>query len=359
MRKWKLFFVTVLVLGTIAFGLFSGKDVTPNEEVRIGYFLGGRTNLIYRAYINGYFDKEGVDVRLYTKYLRDPEVFEISKDVRTVDGVIGKSFGKMSGIEIVEGIMRGDFDAGTIGESSFVSSISKGLPLVAVAQLGYEEAPGKAIVMRTDVVITSLEDFKGKTLISRRAGPGDSIFLREFIRDIGLDAEDIDIIDQVDEIDATNWIKSGEIDGGLYHLRTARRLVKGGYAYIYRPMDWMNSWVSHSVLVFRKEYAEDNPENVQKVVNAYMKRVRYEKDLLDSEKDSSWDRAGGMVGEFMGMQIPAYDTFPRVSIGILNEIKRLLFAYGKIENDVDIKNYIDNRFVERIYRELKKESPSK
>jgi len=309
--------------------------------------------MIYRAYINNYFDNEGIDVKLYTKYLRGEEILEVPKDKRGLEKMEAY-FGKMSGIEIVDKIVEGEFDGGTIGESSFVASINEGKPIVAVALLGYDAVPGKGIFMRSDVKINSPDDLRGKTLISRRAGPGDAIFLREFLKDIGLVAnKDLTVIDQVGEDDAHNWLNEKKIDGGLYHLLHGRVLVTSGLVYVYRPMDWMNSELSHALLVFHKNYLESHREEVQKIVNAYVKRIIYEKNLPEEEKDASWNRGLMMVGEFQGMSLPSYDLPPRIRVGLLEEMQDLLFTYGVIDKKLNLNDFIDERFVEKAWRELK------
>jgi len=47
--------------------------------VRMGYFQGGRVDMIYRAYIGKNFEKEGVDVHLYTTALRGTELIKLPK----------------------------------------------------------------------------------------------------------------------------------------------------------------------------------------------------------------------------------------------------------------------------------------
>ena len=329
--------------------------VTPIPPVRIGYFHGTPTNMIYRAHINNYFDEEVIDVKLYTKFLRGEEFFEVPKSEeekkKLAEGMIG--FGAVSGMEVADEIMRGEFDGGTIGSSSFVASIHKGVPLVAVAMLGYDAVPKKAIVMRNDVKINSPEDFMGKTLISLRSGPGDAIILREFLKDIGLVAnKDLTVIDQVDGDYANEWLREKKIDGGLYHLGVTRRLVLSGVAYVYRPMNWMDSAISHVVLAFHKDYIESHREEVQKVVNAYVKRILYEKNLPDEQKDRSWDKGLMMEGEFQGMRVPAYDLPPKLRVDLLQEVQNLLLEYGEIDSIVDINNFIDNSFVEESWKKL-------
>lgn len=318
------------------------------EPVRIGYFLGGRVNIIYRTYIDNYFDKEGVKVKLYTKFLRGDEIYEVPKTDEETRELMkkGKRFGKMGGPEIVEKIVRGEFDGGTIGEASFISSISKGMPIMAVAMLGYDSVPGKAIIMRSDVKIRSPADFKGKTMISRRAGPGDEIFFLEFLKDIGISPDDLIVISQVDEENATTLLEEKKIDGGLYHLANARRLVLAGTAYVYRPMDWMDSALSHAVLVFHKDYLKNHRDEVQKIVNAYVKRIAYEKSIPDEERDRSWRKGLMMEGEFEELEIPTYDLPPKMRVDLLNKMQDLLLEYNDIERKVDIKDFVDDSYVD-------------
>ncbi len=317
--------------------------------VRIGYFQGGRVNMIYRAHIAGFFSREGVNVKLYTKDLKGEKLYEVPQSHDEMKRLSkGKlNFGKISGIEIIDKMVAGDLDGGTIGESSFVYAVNKQIPVIAVAMLGYDSMPGKAIIMRKGVKINKPADLNGKTLISRRAGPGDAIFLREFIESIGLDPKkDLKIIDQVSEDDADNWLRDGKIDGGLYHLVQTKKLVESGDAYVYRPMDWMDSKLSHAVLVFRKDYLDGHRAEVQKIVNAYVKRVAYEKKLPKSERDKSWDKGLMMEGEFEDMSIPAYDMPPKLRPELLDKMQDLLFKYGKISRKTDLSPHLDYSFVE-------------
>ena len=340
-----------------AFITKTDKGISENDDeniVKIGYFQGGRVNIMYRANINGFFDQEGVHVKLYTTDLRGRELLELPKTheeyLEMAESMI--LLGRMKGTAIVDSMMEGIVDAGTIGESSFILKINQGAPIVAVALLGYFNTPGKAIMVRKDVEINTPSDFKGRTLISRRAGPGDAIFLREFIEDIGLTPEDLNIIDQVDEDDSKNWLKQGRIDGGLYHLMQVRKLVRRGLAYVYRPMDWMDSALSHALLVFNRDYVKNHPEKVQKVVNAYVKRINFENNLPEDEIDKSWDVALGMKGTFQGMQLPRYDFPPKIRIDLLNEIQDLLLKYGYIDKKINVREFVDHRFVEKAYNKL-------
>jgi len=350
--KVKIFSLVALMLAGIG-GAFVSLNFSSQQPVRIGYFHGGRVNMIYKAYTNGYFDREGVDVELYTKFLKDEEIFMLPKahkETLAVEEELGKAglyFGKISGIEIIDKMVKGELDGGTVGESSFVVSAAKGVPIVAVAQLGYEKIPAKAIVMRKEVPIESSKDLKGKTLFSRRAGPGDAIFLREFLEAEDLSEEDVTIIDQVEEDDVKKWLLDGTVDGGLIHVLGVKHEVEKGTVYVYRSMDWINPPISQGVLVFRKDYVESHAEEVQKVVEAYIKRIVYEQSLPDKEKDRSWDKAFMMEGKFQDVGIATYELPPLMKIGIMNKVQGLLQKYSYIDSTVNLESFIDNSFVER------------
>jgi len=317
--------------------------IGAENPVRIGYFRSARTQMIYRAYIQNYFDQEGVQARLYTGFLGETEFFEVPKSGEETRKIAERErrFGVVEGEEIADRIVAGEFDGGTLGSGSFVAAVHKGAPLVAVALLGYDASPAKSILMRKDVKIVSPDDFKGKTLISPRSGPGTAIFLREFLRDMGLDLEkDVTIIDNVYEDDAKKLLEQGKIDGGLFTLGEAESLVRSGKAYIYRPMDWMNSELSHGLLVFHTDFVKNHPDSVQKFVNGYVKRIAYEKNLAQ-------EQGVAIQKKFQGLKSEEHSLPPRVRVDLLEEMQGLLYEYGFIDTKISMSNVVDHSFVEK------------
>lgn len=348
--------ILAIISAVYLYGISGFETRNTTREIRIGYFHGGRTNIIYRAYINNEFERGGVSIELRTMNLGDKTVFKVPKNNEKFALLSDEklALGKMKGTEIIEKITEGEFDGGTVGESSFLVSIYNNAPIVGVALLGYNRIPGKAILIRNDLVINSPEDLKGKTLISRRAGPGDAIFLREFLKDVGLEPEkDVTIIDQVNDHQAVKWLRQKKIDGGLYHLVRIRKIVEDKFAYIYRPMDWIDSQLSAAILVFHKDFITEHPDKVQKFVTAYMERIQFERELSEDEKDNSWDKGLMMVGEYEGMSIPSYDYPPRIKLDKLYEMQDILVTNGVIGKKVKIEDFIDDRFVKSAYEMVK------
>jgi ABC-type nitrate/sulfonate/bicarbonate transport system substrate-binding protein len=331
------------------------------QTVRVGYFHGGRTTILYRAFVDGYFDKEGLNVQLLTKNLHTTNFFVIPKDPQAIND--NSQFGKATGVELIDGMIKNQFDAGAVGGDSFIAAVTKKAPIVAVAELGHDESnnPGHAILFRKSISINSPSDIKGKTLGVRRAGPGDYARLVEFLKSAGVDPQkDVTILKDLpdDEMDAD--MVNGKIDGGFFHVMGAIPLVENNVAYIYKTLDWVNPEVVNAVLVFRKDFVKNHPDLVEKFITAYMKRIKYEHSLPESVRIDS----GNSKGKGMKMQInpkldsqnvglPQYDFPPLLSPDVAREAQSLLYEDHDISTKVDLKPYIDNTFVSKIYEKIK------
>lgn len=323
------------------------------RPVRLGYFIGGRTTLFGRAFADGCFDREGVRVELITRRLRGPlmkvpeslkEVAELEKD---------RKFGKMTGTEIVDMIARGELDGGLIGDGAFQDATHDGKPIKAVALLGHDrkDSPGHGIVLRKGVVVKKPSDFSGLRLITRRAGPGDLIFLKEFLRKEGIPEKSVTITDQVDDDKIQELLQNGKADGGYLHLMTIARLVKRKDVYVYRQMDWVNPEVSLVVLVFRNDFLEKNRDLARRVIAGYMKRIAYENALPEHkrEKTRKDGKTGVMDLDFQGMSLPVYDYPPKVRPELLDEMQRLMVAHGLLKGTTDLSVFVDTGVVDEVW----------
>lgn len=329
------------------------------SPLRVGYFHGGRCHNLYRALQYGWLDQEGANMHLYSSYLEDQMNFRKVPDSHQdlVNLRAEKDFGRTRGTSIVDAIMNGDLEGGTIGESSFIDAVQKGYPIIAVAELGHDfkDLPGKVILTRPGFEPKSVEDLRGKLLITRRAGPGDAAFLKEYLVQNGLEpGKDVTVLDQVPDHFQQRWLEEGLIDGGLYHLWGIRKILDAGNANIFKRMDWFNPEMSQSVLVFRKDVVEERPEDIQRIIDGYSKRLLYEEGLTMEEQTKYIPRGPnfGLVIylEYEGMRLPAADYPPLVEPKLLEDMQDILVRHDAFPKPVYLGDHIDNRFVENFMR---------
>jgi len=365
----------VCLLSALSVFLFAASGRTDSginlekekaDPVKIGYFFGGRTHVIYRTYVKKGFEEEGVGVELYTRqlyqdgWLKVPcdhdEVTRLRrKDRKSLDKP-SRLFGRATGVEIIEGMQQGIFVGGTVGESSFIHAVAKGIPVVAVAMLGYDspQNPGKVLVLRKDIVINTPQDFKGLRIMSRKAGPGDATFIKEFFVSKGLDpVKDVTILEQIPLDQMEGYFDARKAEGAFWHLQSLNKIVKTGKVYVYQGFDWMNPKLSQALLVFREDFLRDHPREVEKVVKAYMKRLKHEAALPESEKLKNLGSGLTIKHLYQGFSIPVSSYPPYVDIDLLAEVQRLLVQHKEIEGPVDLSLCINNDFVKRVYEETK------
>ena len=343
-----------------------------SSPVRIALFVGGRTASLYRAAINGYFKKFNANVVYITKDLygsnKDEGMghneYKTYDDDNVREILSNEMSAKARGDDLVDLVLSGRADAATIGETSFIKSIRNGAPIVAVANLGHDikEYPGHAMVFRKGLKIKAGKDFKGMRFISRRSSGGDYVFLREFFISEGLDPDhDVKIIESnLGDDKFREAFKDGSADGAFAHLRP---ILSDLYLYnIYRPLNWVNADLSQAVLVFKKEFLEKNPEQVEKIVEAIMINNMDELSLpenkkpidIENDKTRMKKNRGYHVGretvqiEFRGMRLPKMDKIPYVNIDLLNEMQILLLKHNVIDKTTKLDGFIDNTFVKRI-----------
>lgn len=359
MKKIFYLLAALCFLASAAFFVRARRGQADREAarvVRLGYFLGGRTNLFGRAFADGYFDREGVNVELNTRWLGG-EPLKMPKDTAEVAALQGGGhFSKITGTEIVDLITRGELDGGLIGDASFISAAHAGKPIVAVALLGHDrkDEPNHGVVLRKGLVIRKPADFAGLRLITRSAGPGDLVFLKEFLRKEGVPEKSVTILDNVDAASVRTILAEGKADGGYLHLMSIERHVRKGEVYLYRPLNWVNPEISLALLVFRKDFLEANRGLVEKTVAGYMKRILYEQSLPDHRREKNKKGKGGktalMEMDFPGMNLPVYEYPPKIRLELLREMEALMRSHGLLKGEADLEKYADLGVVETVLK---------
>jgi ABC-type nitrate/sulfonate/bicarbonate transport system substrate-binding protein len=331
------------------------KFVRKNGTISIGYFHGGRTMLLYRTLHFKEFEREAVNIELITKYLNGTDYFPMFLVNATKKPI--KTLGKVTGDELAEKLGAGEFDGATLGETAYLKAVASGMPIVAVAELGHDvkDKAGHALMLHNDVKIKGPESFKGLTFGARRSSGGDVIVIKEFIRKQGLDPDrDVKIIENINDEVFWSMLGNHEIDGCYGHGMGVRKSISKLHlpVYIYRPLDWVNPEISHSVLVFSKAFLDSHRPEVKKIVRAYMRRIKIESEMSEEERKKPAEKGLEISFEFEGLSLPEYRKIPLVQENLLTEWKQILLRNKVISKDINLPDYIDNSFVREVSGEI-------
>jgi len=334
-----------------------------------------------RAYANNEFEKAGLPVEFYTAKFRSKEYKLIPRSITRFNEESGGSFyaGKIRGTELTDGIIDDKLDMAMIGEGSFLEALYAGKPLVAIAELGHDvkEHSGHVLIIRNGIKVKSPKDLLGKILVSRRAGPGDAAFLKAFLDKFGVDIkkdilqlssaklpknleekkklpkDKVIVVDDLYEDLRDKGTTNGVIDGGYFHLQSLEDDWISRNFYLLQPLHaWADPELSHALLVCHKDYLRNNRQRLIKLIEVYIKRVKYEHSLSYEERTNTSynnpriDRGLKMACNIQGLNYPQYDLIPTVSVELLYGVQRLLIKYGDFkEKNIQMGDFVDNSLV--------------
>jgi ABC-type nitrate/sulfonate/bicarbonate transport system substrate-binding protein len=352
------------------------RKLKPGQPVTIGYFHGGRTALMLRLYEDGEFEKKGLNVDYYAATLRSNDFKIVPKSIDEFNAGGTKVVGKTKGTELIDAMLAGKFDLAMVGESSFIHSIYAGKPIVAIAELGHDVKgqAGHVFMMRENLKTDKPSDYFGKVVVSRRAGPGDAIFLREYLAHEGVNLKTsavylkslpkslaekrrlpknkVLIAEDVYEDEMAPGLDNGVIDGGYFHLMGVPKRMQD-FKIIKSLDDFANPELSHALLVCSKDFLAANREVLTKVLEVYIERIKYEHGLSYEERTKFRDKGLQMAMNLNGLNYPQYDLVPTVGVDLLYGIEGLLRKYSFIgKKEVKVEDYTDNSLVQAALKDL-------
>lgn len=271
-RKAPLFLVPVVVvaLGASACGSSSsaasgggggsssGGGNSGTENVTL--MVGGLDKIIYLpamlAQQLGYFKTEGLNVKL----LNTPA----------------------NGGGVVDTVLTGDADAAVSFFDHSVDLAGLGKSTESVVIL--DTVPGEAILVpkKNEGSITSVSDFKGKTLGVTSLGGSGEFLTRYLVQHAGLSQSDVKIIGAGAGAAFIATMDAGRVDAGLTTEPSITKLTTSGSAKVL--VDLRSAEGSQAALggiypggaVYTStDYATKHPQTIQKFVNAFVKTLAW------------------------------------------------------------------------------------
>lgn len=247
----------IVLLGLVACGATPSSSAAT--KVHLLLMVGGINKQIYLPNMLtkqlGYFDQEGLDVTL-------------------IDEASGQSAEDL--------VLNGQVNAGSGSYNHTIELQAQGKQMECVVQL--DIAPGEAEMVATQEAgkIHSMADLKGKNLGVTEIGSGTQALTIALLHRAGIMPDQVHFTSVGADDTFIAAMQQGRIDAGMTTEPTISRLISSGVGQVL--VDLRTPQMTQTALggpypficVFmRNDYVAKNPSTVQKLVNAYVKTLKW------------------------------------------------------------------------------------
>ena len=300
----------------------------PQEKIVIDLIyhptIGG-TTAIAIAEAHGFFEEEGLEIR-YQRFTAGPPE--------------------------IAAMVAGRADIGFIGSGAAWLAFRGDVNIIALDNLAMTDE----VVAKKSSGINSLEDLRGKTIATQMGTAGENI-LNLALSKAGLTQADVTVVN-MDNNNLTSAIVSTGSEGvdaiaGWQPGTTAVMEALGDDAILLASNKDFPEAAFPSTWVANKDFVKNNPEAVQKFVNALTKAQAYRADNMEEACEWASEKAGQAANDLYtqipfaiwptGEQLKAFYTDGSFE-GMLLNLRANQIAGGKITED-EVKDlnevYID------------------
>jgi NitT/TauT family transport system substrate-binding protein len=253
-----------------------------------------------------------------------------------------------------------DANSQTLGDT--VSSVSGGAEQVIVLVNDNSTGNDKVIVREG---INSIADLKGKK-VAAEEGTVDHFLLLLGLQKEGLSPQDIQLI-PLETGKAASAFVAEQVDAvAVFAPFTTQALKRTGSKELFSSKDFPGAISDH--LVFTRQFVEQNPETVQKVVNSWFATLDYIKANPEKAYEIMAKRAGVSVEEYQAYaegtklftieeNLKAFESGDDLTSlpYAAKQMSQFLVDMGFSEQQTDTSQLFDDRFVKAYAQNM--ESP--
>ena len=245
------------------------------------------------------------------------------------------------GAAITPAVVSGDFQIGFSNTVSLLIAASKDLPVTIISQgvLGgktEEEAWADLLVLK-DGPIKQPSDLEGRTIAVNTLSNICEVTIRASLADMGVDDSTLKFT-EVPFPDMNAALEAGRVDGAC----VVEPFVSQGKAGKARGIDpfYVNTAPDLTVATYftSKQYAEENPEVVQRFVTAMEQSLEYAQDNPDAVRQILGEYTEIPPEALQSIKLPQWRK--DLTTPTIERLSQLSLEYGLIESEPDLNELI-------------------
>lgn len=302
------------------------KDVTLNEVAHSIFYAPQ-----YVAIENGYFEEEGINLKLVTGFGAD---------------------------KVMTALISGEAQIGFMGSESSIYAYNEGNSDYAVNFAQLTQRAGNFLVSRKPIDNFSWNMLKGTTILGGRAGGMPEMVLEYILKNNGIDiSTDLEIVQNIDFGLTGGAFAGGQGDFTVEFEPHATALEKEGTGYVVASLGVDSGYVPYTAYSAKKSYINKNPEIIQGFTNALQRGMEYvnshssediAKVIAPQFPDTDADTIAVIVERYKSQDTWKNDlVFSKDSFTLLQDI---LYEAGVIKEYAPYSDLVDTGFAQKALK---------
>lgn len=302
------------------------KDVTLNEVAHSIFYAPQ-----YVAIENGYFEEEGINLKLVTGFGAD---------------------------KVMTALISGEAQIGFMGSESSIYAYNEGNSDYAVNFAQLTQRAGNFLVSRKPIDNFSWDMLKGTTILGGRAGGMPEMVLEYILKNNGIDiSTDLAIVQNIDFGLTGGAFAGGQGDFTVEFEPHATALEKEGTGYVVASLGVDSGYVPYTAYSAKKSYINKNPEIIQGFTNALQRGMEYvnshssediAKVIAPQFPDTDADTIAVIVERYKSQDTWKNDlVFSKDSFTLLQDI---LYEAGVIKEYAPYSDLVDTDFAQKALK---------
>lgn len=215
---------------------------------------------------------------------------------------------------------------------------------------------GSFLVSRISGENFAWENLKGKHILPGRKGGVPYMTLQYVLKNHGINVEtDLNFDNSISFDAMTGAFVAGTGDYVTVFEPTATTLENEGKGYIVASVGEATEEIPYTAYFAKKSYIENNPETIQKFVNAIYKGQKWVKEhksneiaetIISSFPDTDLNVLTQVIERYK--EIDAWSETPAMSEEAFNRLQTVMTEAGELENTVPFSDIVNNTFANNL-----------
>lgn len=299
-----LLIISILLLSTVNAD-FSFNGAGDENTIKIGYIPTDHEAALFVADGEGFFDDEDIKINLI-KY--------------------------NNGVELMEGMEKGEIDVGYVGVAPVLSAISNGAKARIISSVQQE---GSGIIVSEDSDIKTASDLKGKKIATLGEGSIQNVLLSYYLHENGISQDEVDI----SNMKATKMYESLE-DGDVDAIVTYQPYLTMAENDDFKVLEESSELLPNHpccVIVASDDFTENHADEAEKILEVHKKATNYINENLKSNPDEIVRYLPSDVIVDESLEADSLNSFPFTS-GLSGNFKKDVKTFLEFESSMGIIN---------------------